>query len=148
MNQNLINIINEVITEVDQSSEKLLISLKSELAQAAQIVYNHWQQNEEGYCDSHGNGGICGDIADALAEVLFKHNIECTSVSSDHEVHVYVVAKLENEGIYLVDISPYTYETGGGYCWKKIPDVEIDSYDIIINKISSDPEDFNNYVDY
>lgn len=126
----------------------ILNDLKSDIAIAAQKVYDDWEQNEEGYCDELGYGGICQDIADAICNVLINNNIECTPVPEEiGEQHVYTVAKLD-DGIYVVDISPYTYETGGGYCWKKIPDVIFDENDIIINKLSADPEDFQNYIDY
>jgi len=38
-------------------------------------------------------------------------------------------------------------ETGGGYSWKKIPDVEFNRNDIVINRLSSDPSEYNNYVE-
>lgn len=121
-------------------------SIKDELAQAAQKVYDGWEQNEEGYCDSFGHGGICGDIANVMTEILWKYDIECTTVSSNHEQHVYVVAKTD-EGVFSVDIPWSHYETGGGFCWKKIPDVELTSWDIQIYHISSDPEEYNQYIE-
>jgi hypothetical protein len=94
-----------------------------------------------------GEGGICQDIAEAMCDILIKYDIECITVSqSIGEQHVYVIAQT-NDGIFDVDISPYTYETGGGYTWKKRKNVKFDSSDIIINKLSSDPEDYNNYIE-
>lgn len=34
-----------------------------------------------------------------------------------------------------MDIPPRVYETGGGYSWKKIPDVVFKSDDIVIDNI-------------
>lgn len=142
----LVNIkLNQLLNE---QRENKLISLKKQLAQAAQIIYDEWEQDEEGNCDWLGQGGICQDIADAMANVLSDNGIECATVSQlTGEQHVYVVVKTE-DGVYNVDIPPYLYETGGGYCWKKIPDVEFDERYITINRLSSDPNDFEDYVDY
>jgi hypothetical protein len=38
------------------------------------------------------------------------------------------------EEAYEIDIHPSTYETGGGYDWKKIPDVVFDGDDIFIGR--------------
>ena len=122
-------------------------SIKQEMASAAQTVYDSWEQNEEGYDEMLGEGGICQDIADALCNVMSKHNIECTTVSqSIGDQHVYSVAKIE-DGVYEVDINPYHYETGGGYNWKKIPDVVFDERFIHIQRLSADPEEFNQYTE-
>lgn len=131
----------------ENSNLNQFITLKPELAKAAQKVYDDWEQNEEGYCDWLGYGGICQDIAEEMCDVLNKYHIECTTVSQEQgEQHVYVVAKTQ-DGVYSVDISPYLYEKGGGYCWKKIPNVEFDQRYINISKLDSDPEEYYKYID-
>jgi hypothetical protein len=123
-------------------------TLKQELAKAAQKVYDEWEQDENYLDPILGSGGICQDIAEAMCDVLNNNDIECVSVSQEiGEQHVYVVAKTE-DGIFNVDIPPYLYETGGGYNWKKIPNVEFDESYITIDRISSDPNDFNDYLEY
>jgi len=130
----------------EQTDTDTLFSLKSRLALSAQKVYDKWEQDENGYCDMLGEGGICQDIADAMADVLSNNGIECTTVSQvSGEQHVYVVARTE-DGVYNVDIPPYLYETGGGYCWKKIPDVEFDERYLVINRLSSDPDEYYDYI--
>jgi len=130
----------------EQTDTDTLFSLKSRLALSAQKVYDEWEQDENGYCDMLGEGGICQDIADAMADVLSNNGIECTTVSQvSGEQHVYVVARTE-DGVYNVDIPPYLYETGGGYCWKKIPDVEFDERYLVINRLSSDPDEYYDYI--
>lgn len=144
--ENIRKIIRSIIRESAVSNP--IFELKNDLIKAAQKEYDEWEQNEEGYCDYLGYGGICQDIAEAMANVLSENGIECSTVSQQiGEQHVYVIAKTE-DGVYEVDISPYTYESGGGYCWKKIPNVVFDQSDIIINRLSPDPEDFEQYVDY
>ena len=131
----------------EQTDTDILFSLKSKLAHSAQEVYDEWEQDENGYCDMLGEGGICQDIADAMADVLSDNGIECSTVSQETgEQHVYVVAKTE-DGVYNVDIPPYLYETGSGYCWKKIPDVEFDERYIVIDGLTSDPDEYYDYIE-
>lgn len=133
--------------EQHMATENNLLNLKNELANAAQKIYNEWEQDEDGYCDMLGEGGICQDIADAMANVLSNNGIECATVSQHTgEQHVYVVAKID-DGVYNVDIPPHLYETGGGYCWKKIPNIEFDESYVVIDKLSSDPNEFDDYIE-
>ncbi len=123
-------------------------NLRPQLAMAAQKVYDEWAQDENGYDEMLGEGGICQDIADAMANILTRANIECSTVSQQSgEQHVYVVAQLE-DGVYIVDINPYYYETGGGYNWKKIHDVEFIPRMISISCISRDPNEYETFLDY
>jgi hypothetical protein len=109
-------------------------ALKPQLAAAAQEVYDAWDASDEENGDWQvGTGGICHLIADKMLDVLTSNisGLTATTISSTHEVHVYVVAGKTNvdedgekeEEYYGIDIRPYNYETGGGYSWKKIPDV-------------------------
>lgn len=123
-----------------------LSELISKFVDVAQSVYDAWQPNEDDYDEEVGYGGICHLIADEIVSILYDHDIEGTTVSSDHEVHVYSVCKLQ-DGIFLIDIPYSIYETGGGYTWKKIPDVEFDVDCITISKLSSDPTEYTNYTD-
>jgi len=118
-----------------------LNSLKNKIAQCGQSVYDDWYQDESGYDEVVGNGGICHLIADKIVDILYDNEIDCTTVSSSHEVHVYVVAKLE-EGVFSIDIPYSFYETGGGYTWKKIPNKSFDDSVVYIDQISYDPNDF------
>jgi len=116
--------------------------LKSKIAQAAQRVYDEWNEDP----DEYFGGGICHLIADAIVDVLGDHNIDAVTMScSVGEVHVNSVA-LYDDSIYLIDISPYTYEKGGGYSWKKSHDVEFDVRDIIIERLGP-AEDWEEYSD-
>lgn len=120
---------------------------KKKLADAAQKIYDAWDVGEDECGDWQvGFGGICHLIADAMCDVLDDKNIQCSTVSSTSEVHVYVVGKFK-EGVYTIDIDPYTYETGGGYNWKKIPDIELTEQDILVSRIDGDPSAFETYID-
>lgn len=129
-------------------SSSVLTSLLPQLVQAAQKEYDEWQQDAEGNDEMLGSGGICQEIADAICDVLSRNNIDCMHVSAQvGEQHVWTVAKFE-EGVYEIDIHPSYYETGGGYNWKKIPDVVFDDEMISIGRLSSDPNEFEKFGDY
>lgn len=119
-------------------------TLRAKLAAVAQEVYDEW---DEADVDTYAGGGICHFIADAMCSVLDAEGVECTSVSAQcGEVHVFVVAR-GDDGVFSVDIPPYTYEEGGGYTWTKIPDVEFSADDVIISKLDADPSAFEQYTE-
>jgi hypothetical protein len=138
------------ITLVENStalpSVEALTPLLNELVTTAQRVYDGWQQDEDGMDDELGGGGICHLIAEDLASVLHRHGMEIYTVSASHEVHVYCVGAFQ-EGVYEIDIPHRRYETGGGYTWRKIPDVEFDEHDIAISRLDRDPNRLDQYVD-
>ena len=147
----------DILKEIEDEAEFDISSLnsvseitdvvKDEMVKVAQERYDAWKQNHNGQNDELGSGGICHLIADDLIGVLYRHKIEnVQSVCSNYEQHVYVVGQFK-EGIYEIDIPYDVYETGGGYTWKKIPDVQFSRNDIVISRLSSDPSEYNNYVD-
>lgn len=120
----------------------LLLSLRPQLAAAAQAVYDRWEQDENGEDVELGVGGICQDIAEEQAGVLQSAGIDAGTVSAQvGDQHVWVMAKVA-EGVYEVDIPPSTYEIGAGYNWKKRPGVVFTADDVFINEVSKDPNDF------
>lgn len=99
---------------------------------AAQNEYDEWDQSDPEN-DWLNGGGICQEIAEAIAGVLNNHGIEAMTVDSDGmgEQHVWTVVRVV-EGIFGVDIDPLKYETGGGYTWKKRPGIKFDNRSIDI----------------
>jgi len=129
---------NEIPPEISQ--------LLPDLVKVAQKEYDDWKQDETGYDEEVGGGGICHLIADKFVDLFSARGVTCTTVSSNFEVHVYTVLRLTS-GVWEVDIRPYVYERGGGYTWTKIPDVNFDASDITVNRLSPFPRDFKNFVD-
>lgn len=121
-----------------------LISTFPDLASVAQDVYDQWEQ-VDGFDAELGSGGICQDVAAAMAGRLGEAGFEDVLVVSAAvgENHVFVMALL-GEGVYQIDISPYHYETGGGYVWKKRPDVEFRPEMVSFLKVDGviSPDDF------
>ena len=127
-----------------------LYSIRKELAQVAQSVYDDWGEDEFGniFCRyQEGPGGICHLISDDIVDFINNRGFDATTLSSDSRVHVSTVVKTM-DGMVEVDIDPYRYESGGGYEWEKIPDVQFDPEDISITVIDSDPQSFENYIEY
>lgn len=128
----------------ESEGKHALKNLRPKMANIAQDIYDEWDEDAEVYA----GGGICHLIADGICSYLADLDIECTTVScSVGDVHVFVAAKLP-DGVYEIDISPYTYESGGGYSWSKIPDVKFEPDDVVVNMLSPNPEDFGNYLEY
>lgn len=119
-------------------------SLRRELALAAQKVYSEWEQDEEGYDEVYGSGGICDDIADAMCGVVNdKTEYGCFTLYNEYDCHTSIyVYDIGSKKIYNVDIPPYVYEKGTAYTWKKIQDVTFD-----VNNIDISEVDWDMYLD-
>ena len=154
-NRNLITALKRIVGESENESKNESNSLKTlaqlkqktpKLIEAVQKIYDNWDQSDKEYGDWQvGHGGICHLIVDAMLDVL--NDFDCLSFSLDTEVHVIGIVKLK-EGIFSIDIPHGIYEKGGGYTWTKIPEVIFEPNDLIIDKLSSDPEEFSNYETY
>lgn len=122
-----------------------LVSLTPSLAAAAQKVYEAWDQ-VDGFDEELGAGGICQDIAAAMSCTMGEHGFEhVLSVSSSvGENHVFLVALIENEGVFEVDVPFRIYEQGSGYVFRKIPNVTIEDRHVVIERLSDpiSPDEF------
>jgi hypothetical protein len=109
-----------------------LLAVRNQIASAAQEVYDAWDQDEDGIDIEVGGGGICDEVQSAISDVIAS-NIECDIEDGGWEGddHANLIISRGNER-YLVDIPARVYETGGGMNWRKIPDVNITTDDIII----------------
>jgi hypothetical protein len=109
-------------------------ALLPKIVEEAQKVLDDWEQDEEGWSEDYGTGGVCHIITEeAFQSVLADAGIDSTSISSSFEVHVYAIAfDTDTKEAALVDIRPWCYETGAGYTWKKIPEVVLESDDVVI----------------
>ena len=118
----------------------ILISLKPLMAEAAQKEYDEWEQDKEGLDEMLGGGGICDQIANRISDVIVSNtDFDIAMGGAEGEDHAWVLVKTP-EGIYEIDIHPGIYESGGGYSWTKIPDVEITKDDIYIGFLGDNPE--------
>lgn len=116
-------------------------NLSDSIIAAAQAVYDDWDQDDEGWSDHFGHeGGICDAIAEAICDSLIKAGIDSFTISASvGEQHVWSIAiDREKKEAVSVDISPYVYETGGGYVWKKRQGVVFDKNVLQIQKENYD----------
>jgi hypothetical protein len=118
---------------------------KTDLLKVAQKEYDEWDASDEEEGDAEvGFGGICHLIAEAMVDVLISDGYDAITVDSQGvgDQHVWCVVKAE-EGCYEIDIPPSVYETGGGYNWKKKDGIKFTPPDLVVHRLSSDPEDFS-----
>lgn len=124
-----------------------LLNLRSQFALVAQSVYDSWDQDEEGWDKDLllGTGGICDQIVEGWYEIMnaqFDENeVEFQQGGQDGDDHAWLVVRVTDNfksgksEIYGVDINPFTYETGGGYSWKKRPGVKFSANDVEVFKV-------------
>lgn len=129
-----------------QLVERLRV-LAPQFATAAQSVYDAWEINEDGFSEQYGVGGICDDIADEMVQIIYNAypDLESTTLYIEEPGHTYCVVydPSADEGAE-VDISPYLYEQGSYYTWKKIPNVAFDASFVHIGRMSA--EDAKNII--
>lgn len=126
--------------------EPISHAIRAEIARAAQVVYDAWDQDAEGVDEEYGVGGICDDVADAIVDVLDHAGIEAVSRHDDSSNHTAAYAKLP-DGVYYVDIPFRVYETGSFYCYKKRPDVTFDADDVVVDKVFEGHDEWERLLD-
>ena len=126
------------------SISQITDEVKREMAAAAQLVYDEWEQDEKGEDAHYGVGGICDDIAQLMASVLSKHGIYDVQTQYN-EPHTYVIGKFR-EGIFTIDIPYSVYERGNLYTWKKIKAVRFDPLHIEIYRLDPSSRNWKKYT--
>ena len=130
-----------------QQFKKDIESLIPFFVDKAQEIYDNWDED----IDEYAGGGICHLIADAIAEIvnrLLPQYLASTYTRSDIQHVQNIIYNMseeelseanENEKIQYIDlnIDPYLYETGGGFSWEKIPDVEFDGSFVYISNVDT-----------
>jgi hypothetical protein len=132
---------------LEQDAMQTLMALRPHMAAAAQQVYDAWDQSDEH--DEYNGGGICQDIAEAIADVIYSQfpgdNYNAGTVSAQcGEQHVWVIMTVGGQG-FEIDVPYSMYERGGGYTWQKIQGVKFEPNDIIIAPM--DHQDAANALD-
>lgn len=110
-----------------------LMSLRPQMAQSAQHIYDQWRMDDIDF-----GGGICDLIASEIGGIIVSNieNAEIIDGGWEGDDHAYVIASNGTEA-YSVDIPHDIYEIGGGYNWKKRTGVQFSPDDIMIEKIEA-----------
>ncbi len=115
------------------------------LIQAAQVIYDEWSQDENGYDEVFGAGGICEAIASEMVSCLNQEGLRFLSNQEGSDEHADVTLLLA-DGVYRLDIPASIYEIHLGiYRWKKKDGVFFQPSDIEIDLLSANPEDYELY---
>ena len=125
-----------------------LMFLRSNIAQAAQLVYDEWDPSD---VDTYANGGICNLIAPEIASVVqkaFPEYIVLTALyeSPNHEYVQLIIASDEefyeesidkDVSVFDIDIPYNIYEIHNSeYDWSKIENVTFVENNVVIEKNS------------
>ena len=100
-----------------------------------QSIFDDWDQDEDGYDEEYGGGGICDQIANALSSNFSLHGFDIVEGGQEGDDHAYIFVGRDGRA-FEVDIPPNIYEYGGGYSWKKRKDVTFTINDFYINEVS------------
>jgi hypothetical protein len=100
-------------------------------AEAAQEVYDAWQQDEDGHDDEVGAGGICDRIAEEAVSALSGAGFDAFTYSEEGlPNHTWVIVEEDGEH-WNLDIPWQSYEECNGmYDFSKIEDVEFGPEDV------------------
>ncbi len=122
-----------------QSLKSQIYSLRSKIIKAAQQILDEWTQDEEGIDEEFGAGGACDQISNAITGIIGQNipDVNFMNGGQDGDNHVYPIV-YNDEKAYIVDIPYYIYEKGGGYIWKKIPNVILTLNNIVIEEVDRD----------
>lgn len=107
----------------------ILRSNASKFCKAAQNIYDHWEQDSEGFSEEYGYGGICDAIAYKFHDIITSLGFDAFTNHNENFSHTsayayYCSGDEETQWMICVDISPYDYEDGAAYTWKKLPNIE------------------------
>ena len=106
---------------------------------AAQRVYDDWTPGDPD--DPYAGGGICDDIADAIAPIVDGYP---QFVELDHHTVILVAVA---EGVVCLNIPARVYEHGSAYTWTKIPGVVFEPDDVAFDIIDRNPAKLEEYLD-
>jgi hypothetical protein len=120
----------------------LLVSLRGAMAEAAQQVYESWEQDEEGVDPMLGSGGICDEIARDMGMIMSQAGFDLVDGGADD--HAWNIAIMDGKA-FSVDIPCRLYESGAWYSWRKKDGVKLTENDVQIHEVPY--EDVQDLVD-
>lgn len=107
--------------------------------EAAQSVYDDWQQDAEGVDEMYAEGGICDDVAASLANALTSAGFEAMTFHYEQDNHTVAIAKMSGKTVE-VDIPLSFYERGSWYKYAKVTGYIFRPEHIIITPLGDEAE--------
>ena len=104
---------------------------RADAVQRVQLVYDAWEQDEDGFDEVYGGGGICDDVAAALVDALQAAGVEAATYHYEQDNHTVALARLHGRTVE-VDIPLHLYESGSWYSYTKKPGVRFSSAHITV----------------
>lgn len=118
------------LNDMSESLLDKLSDLKSDIVDMAQTIYDDWDQEDD--YNEYGTGGICDAISTGIGDILAENEIEMTDGGHEGDDHSHVIA-YDDQSAYIVNIPSYVYESGAGYNWTKLGDVQLTPDDVEIS---------------
>ena len=87
--------------------------LHADIAQRANAILDEWTQDEDGYDEVFGGGGVCDQISNEIASAIYDRydDVGIMDGGQDGDDHAYPIA-YRNGAAFAIDIPPDVYETG------------------------------------
>lgn len=125
-----------VVAQETSLKDKLEM-LRPQMVEAAQAIYNQWEQDEEGVDIEYGGGGICDQINQAIQGIIVGNieDIDVMEGGQEGDDHSWTIAYTNREA-YGIDIPASVYESGGGYRWTKLEDIAFEPDDVEIFSVT------------
>ena len=95
---------------------------KQQAVAQVQEIYDAWEQDDEGIDEQYGGGGICDDVADAVATAMMDAGFEAFTHHYEQDNHTVTIARMGGQ-TFEIDIPLHIYEKGSFYNYTKIPGV-------------------------
>jgi hypothetical protein len=105
-----------------------------EIVKAAQQRYDDWRQDDSGWDEDLGTGGICDQIAEDISGILADELFDVCGGGQEGDDHSFVFAGMAGHA-FSVDIPCHVYELGSGYTWRKLPGVEFADEHVVICEV-------------
>lgn len=119
----------------EKLTKQELVKHLPKLTKIAQKVYDEWNQDEEGFDEILGSGGICDEIAEKFCDYIIRTmKYNAFSYYDEYSTHTYCIVYDDNNA-YILDLPADVYEKGYLYTWKKIKNVIIKESDFEIIKV-------------
>ena len=119
----------------EKLTKQQLVKHLPKLTKIAQKLYDEWNQDEEGYDEVLGTGGICDEMAEKFCDYIIRTmKYDAFSYYDEYSTHTYCIVYDDNAA-YILDLPADVYEKGYLYTWKKIKNVIIKESDFEIIKV-------------